>query len=216
MKIVNGVSGSIDQRNSMYPSRSDKVNDVHFSTEPYSTLYGFVLSGETILPNGWKVKSKEYFCYSSKNKTETVEVNGSCVITTRLGYIGQNSLGGPIEKSGRLCYMDGCSDSLLIYPPRSGDPSMSLLFFPPDTNQTFHIHPSIRLGIVVDGKGQACLSRESFSLSTGDIFCVEERENHRFQTTDSSMTLIAFHPDGDWGPTDQNHTMLNRTYVINK
>jgi hypothetical protein len=27
------------------------------------------------------------------------------------------------------------------------------------------------------------------------------------------MRVIAYHPDGDWGPTDENHTMLNRTYI---
>jgi len=38
-------------------------------------------------------------------------------------------------------------------------------------------------------------------------------ENHRFRTVDSTMTVIAFHPDGDWGPTDHTHTMINRTYI---
>jgi hypothetical protein len=29
----------------------------------------------------------------------------------------------------------------------------------------------------------------------------------------SSLDVIAFHPDSDWGPTDGTHPMLNRTYL---
>jgi hypothetical protein len=53
-----------------------------------------------------------------------------------------------------------------------------------------------------------------YPLEAGSIFCIEERENHRFQTINDTMKIIAYHPDGDWGPTDQNHTMLNRTYIL--
>jgi hypothetical protein len=35
----------------------------------------------------------------------------------------------------------------------------------------------------------------------------------RFRTTNSNMVVIPYHPDGDWGPTDHNHSMLNRTYL---
>jgi hypothetical protein len=28
------------------------------------------------------------------------------------------------------------------------------------------------------------------------------------------MDVIAFHPDSDWGPTDEKHPMLNRTYLV--
>ena len=45
------------------------------------------------------------------------------------------------------------------------------------------------------------------------MFCIEEREVHRFSTSNEEMVVLAFHPDGDWGPTDHNHTMLNRTYI---
>jgi hypothetical protein len=44
-------------------------------------------------------------------------------------------------------------------------------------------------------------------------FCLEEQELHRFRTKNNEMRIIAFHPDGDWGPTDENHVMINRTYV---
>ena len=27
------------------------------------------------------------------------------------------------------------------------------------------------------------------------------------------MDVIAYHPDSDWGPTDETHPMVNRTFV---
>ena len=139
------------------------------------------------------------------------------MLIVRLGYKPQNTTGW-VEEQGRLVYIDGCSDSLLIYPPRQGDPSLNLLYFPPGIEQTAHTHPSIRLGCVIEGHGHADVwkdgKKESIPLQKGKMFCLEESELHRFRTAEGQpMTVIAWHPDGDWGPTDHNHTMLNRTYV---
>ena len=216
MKLIKQSTGFIDLRNTMYPCSATKVHQSKFTATPYSTIYGFVIEGEVVLPNGWIAKAEQYFCYAATGAEEFI-ANGTAVFIERLGFLGQNTLGGPLEKSGRLCYIDGCSDSLLIYPPRCGDPSLNLLQFPSGIDQTFHIHPSVRLGIVVRGSGMSTLRNETINLEVGDMFCIEEREYHRFRTeVDQTLTVIAFHPDGDWGPTDQNHTMLNRTYITGK
>ena len=213
MKLIKQSTGFIDLRNTMYPCSATKVHQSKFTATPYSTIYGFVIEGEVVLPNGWIAKAEQYFCYAATGAEEFI-ANGTAVFIERLGFLGQNTLGGPLEKSGRLCYIDGCSDSLLIYPPRCGDPSLNLLQFPSGIDQTFHIHPSVRLGIVVRGSGMSTLRNETINLEVGDMFCIEEREYHRFRTElDQTLTVVAFHPDGDWGPTDQNHTMLNRTYI---
>ena len=212
MKLLKRNSGTLDLRNTMYPCLSEKATNATIQTIAYSTCYGYVLEGTASLPNDWIAANGQYFSYST-NIVEDIIVCGTTVVITRLGYIGQRNLGGPLEMSGRLSYIDGCSDSLLVYPSRLGDPSLNLLYFPPGIDQTFHIHPSIRLGIVAKGRGKACLANSELDLESGDIFCVEEREYHRFRTQDESMTIVAFHPDGDWGPTDENHTMLNRTYI---
>ena len=170
----------------------------------------------TINVEGKDIQENEYFSLWS-DVPKRIVVKGEVVFFIRLGYKGQNVIGGPLEKSGRLCYIDGCSDSLLIYPPRQGDPSLNALFFPSGIDQTFHIHPSIRFGVVVDGEGFSNVKingiEEEVPLRTGDMICIEEREIHRFRTTTSHMTVVPYHPDGDWGPTDHNHTMLNRTYI---
>ena len=208
------ISNYIDMCDTMYPSFGLKTTD-NFITKTCSTTYGYVLSG-TINLNDKVISENEYFCVWSDSPKEIL-VSGEVVFFVRLGYKGQNMIGGPLEKSGRLCYIDGCSDSLLVYPPRQGDPSLNALFFPAGIDQTFHIHPSIRLGVVVDGTGFSNIkvngAEKEILLQTGDMFCIEERETHRFRTTTSHMTVVPYHPDGDWGPTDHNHTMLNRTYI---
>ena len=53
-----------------------------------------------------------------------------------------------------------------------------------------------------------------YHLKPGGVFMLEEGELHSFATMPgSNMEIIAYHPDSDWGPTDQDHPMLNRTYV---
>ena len=214
--ILNKTSGEIDMRDTMYPSSAFHANNEDFNSPELGTVYGFVLSGHVELPDGNKARTGQYFCYWSKDGSLFKTV-GEAVFFVRHGFKGQNTIGGPIEGSGRLCYIDSCSDSLLIYPPRMGDASLNVLYFPTGINQTYHIHPSIRFGVVASGRGISCVQRDGkeveVALETGMMFCIEERELHRFRTDDSKMVVIAFHPDGDWGPTDHNHTMLNRTYV---
>jgi mannose-6-phosphate isomerase-like protein (cupin superfamily) len=210
------VANQIDMLDTMYPCLGERAVNLLYHTKPLTTIYGYILSGEAQFPNGSIAIEKQYFCYWSL-KGEAIRITGEAVIFTRYGYKGQNTIGGPIEQSGRLVYIDTCSDSLLIYPPRMGDPSLNLLHFPVGIQQSFHVHPSIRLGVVVKGSGTAWIKKagqyKNIELHEGMMFCIEEREVHRFSTSNEEMVVLAFHPDGDWGPTDHNHTMLNRTYL---
>jgi len=127
---------------------------------------------------------------------------------------------------GRLSYIDGCSDTLLVPPARLGEACLNYLFFPRGVLQTQHTHPSIRMGIVVDGLGYAWQQADGHGhgwekpLERGNIFMLEESELHSFKTTEGhngeaarTMSIVAFHPDSDTGPTDNDQPMLNRTYI---
>lgn len=122
-------------------------------------------------------------------------------------------IGGPVENKGRLRYIDGCTDSLLIPPVLLGDPCLNLLHFPPGIDQTSHVHPSPRLGMVARGKGICRLPDRQVDLSPGRLFHIPTDVAHAFATTGSAMTVIAYHPDSDFGPQHQNHPMINRTIV---
>jgi len=211
----------INKLDTMYPSLAqyldvNELGDMGYCfTKEICNTYGYVMEGEAEI-NGKIISQEQYFSYWSL-EPQKITYTGKLVVFTRVGYKGQNCIGGPIEERGRLTYIDGCSDSLLIYPPRFGDPSLNQLYFPNNITQSFHTHPSIRLGVVAKGAGFATLKNGEdeyeITLATGDMFCLEESELHRFRTTAREMTIIIYHPDGDWGPTDHDHVMKNRTYV---
>jgi quercetin dioxygenase-like cupin family protein len=138
---------------------------------------------------------------------------GSGLVITAPAYNGLFQVGGPVEPRGRLHYIDGCSDTVLVPPAVRGDPCLNLLHLPPGTRQTDHEHPSVRVGVVLTGEG-VCVSDGAHRdrLAPGYAFVLAPRTVHHFETpVDSSMLLIAWHPDSDTGPTDDDHPMLNRT-----
>ena len=215
MKFV--MSGDFDVRQSMYPSYASLlVSEQKRFGFPYSTLYCYADGNVTL-----KVTDSEPICLVKGNYLSLplqennieIETDGKAFCVWRLGFQGQYVL-GKLEEKGRLSYIDGCSDSLLVYPPRLGDPSLNSLHFPDCIDQSFHRHPTIRLGYVVSGSGCAWISRSDVvDLNAGTMFLLDEQALHRFTTDHEPMIIVTYHPDGDWGPTDHNHTMLNRTYV---
>lgn len=122
-------------------------------------------------------------------------------------------MGGPIEQQGRLRYIDGCSDTLLCSPALMGDPCLNHLHFPPAIQQTAHSHPSLRFGIIANGEGICLANQQIMPLSKGTLFYIAKHEEHCFITESTVMDVIAFHPDSDWGPTHNDHPMVNRTWV---
>jgi hypothetical protein len=209
----------LNQFNSMYPSAGYMIENEQFTLPDFCkfcSIYGYSYGESTITVDGkiFNLEQGQYFGLGVRD-TMTAVAQGKLFIIVRLGYIVPNTIGW-VEKQGRLSYIDGCSDSLLVYPARMGDASLNLLYFPPGIEQTFHRHPSIRIGCVIAGEGfreDGDNNTVTSDLTVGMAFCLNEQERHRFKTNRSSLTVVAFHPDGDWGPTDHNHTMLNRTYL---
>ncbi len=180
-----------------------------------STSFGVIDGTARIIhsENQFHVKGQNVF---SLNSGEVICDDGCVTVFTRFEFTGVNVFAAEVESQGRLVYIDGCKDTLLISPPRIGDPCLNALYFPAKTDQTFHTHPSIRLGYVLRGHGIASSNEGEQMLNTGDTFCIEADERHRFKTLDSSMVVIAYHPESDWGPTDEKHPMINRTYYVQK
>jgi len=142
-----------------------------------------------------------------------VEGVGEGLVISRLGYTGFFHIGGPIEERGRLRYIDGCSDSLLVPPVLKGDACLNLLHVPPRTDQTAHTHPSVRVGLIVKGEGRCQTAHGNHPLLPGTVFVLPTGELHSFHTAENSLTIIAYHPDSDFGPTHEEHPMLNRTVI---
>lgn len=200
-----------------FPSRLTTFNDgrvVLLHTD--ATHYVYVYEGAAHLMFDGRSFTLTAGYYASVPGCLDIAGDGKGIIVTREGYTGFFSLGGPVEQEGRLKYIDGCTDSLLISPPMKGDPCLNLLYFPPGIDQTAHIHPSDRIGIVMSGRGR-CIHGDddaAVDLVPGMAFCIHTNGKHKFQTPyGEHMRVLAYHPDSDHGPSDEEHPMINRTIV---
>lgn len=156
----------------------------------------------TVLDAGTYFAAPEF--YSNGGSGVVVEIqNNDCL----------PMIGGPIEEKGRIPYINGCTDTLLISPPQKGDACVNLLHIPPGVKQTNHVHPSLRIGYIVRGECICHTDGPDIPLEEGMVFYIPENTLHGFETTDSEMLAIAWHPDSDFGPTADDHPMLNRTIV---
>ena len=180
--------------------------------------YGFVWQGqgELFFNNlRFQIQTGMYFClpgpFAVSGNLAGIVMSGT--ESNALVQPGIFQLGGPIEPEGRLKYIDGCSDTLLISPPKLGMPCVNLLHIPPNTLQRYHTHPSFRFGIITDGNGSCDSDNRSDPLRPGTVFYIQKNGNHRFRTDESRLSVIAMHPDSDFGPDDSNHPMVNRTMV---
>ena len=177
------------------------------------TFFGYVHEGPVHLiaeHNQYDLVTGQYFALA-----ESISLRGGAgIVVRRLGYRCQNMIGGPIEEVGRLQYIDGCTDSLLIPPVRLGDPCLNALYFPPEVDQTAHTHPSMRIGMVTFGLGECRTLNSSEKLFAGKVFIIHPDGLHSFRTSsESGMVVIAYHPDSDFGPKDLDHPMINRTII---
>lgn len=202
----------------MYPSGLEVVGGRKRFERTLSTSYGYVLDGNARVVAPGIELALEAGGYFAVPGSFDLDADGRCIVIERHGFLGMHA-GGRIERGGRLSYIDGCSDTVLVCPPRLGDPVLNHLHFPRGIQQTEHTHPSVRLGVVARGAGasfgggHAAGARWEEPLVAGSIFLIHAHESHAFRTDETSMDVIAFHPDSDWGPTDGAHPMLNRTYI---
>ena len=213
-----------DDSKSNFPSRLfgyqtfDKNQPIAIKIDNAGACYGYVYSGQiNVIDNlvSWQVQREQWFHIPAGCQI-IIQPFSRLVVCQRLGYRGVHVMGGPIEQTGRLRYIDGCSDTLLCYPPLTGDPCLNLLHFPNGIMQTRHTHPSMRAGIVARGNGVCCTVNDHITLQEGMIFMIPANVIHNFQTLQQGMDVIAYHPDSDWGPTHEEHPMINRTWVDGK
>ncbi|MGI0117951.1 cupin domain-containing protein [Zooshikella sp. RANM57] len=220
--IWNNYSGLLfDDSQSNFPTRlfgyqtfdQNQPTIVHIDNA--GACFGYVYAGQLSIQDNmvnWQVRREQWFHIPTGCQL-ILQPFTSVVICQRLGYQGIHIMGGPIEHAGRLRYIDGCTDTLLCCPPLAGDPCLNLLHFPPHINQTPHTHPSMRAGIIARGNGICCTGNDTIKLHEGMIFMIPPGALHNFKTNDQSMDVIAYHPESDWGPTHEEHPMINRTWV---
>ena len=178
--------------------------------------FGFVMDGENTILRRYgrphSLRPGSYFVVNS-GAAELTSPGGRTLLIHQPGADFPFMVGGPIENTGRLRYIDGCTDSLIIPPWRRGEACLNHLHIPPGVEQTMHTHPSDRIGVVVRGRGQCVCPDGVSELAPGVIWRLPAEALHRFRTTDKSLDIVAWHPDSDFGPTDDEHPMLQKTFV---
>lgn len=181
------------------------------------THFGVVVSGKIFVTYSYKdfIRTREFVegDYFSVVGTASIESKGLGLVNSAKDYFGMNVFGGPLEEKGRLLYIDGCTDSLLIPPLRKGDACLNHLHFPKNITQTPHEHPSVRTGLIYKGAGVCIIDGKKIPLVPGYAFVIETNTTHSFDTEETTMDVIAFHPDSDVGVTDDDHPMVNRTMI---
>ena len=196
-----------------YPSRLSAWRDDMLELPDDGTHFGYVHEGLATLEAAAGTFMLRHGMYFAAPSACRIGGSGQGVVITRLGCHGMFTLGGPVEPKGRLRYIDGCTDSLLIPPQMLGDPCLNALYFPARMSQTEHTHPSARIGLVVRGAGECHTPEATFSLFPGLTFVIRAEGRHSFRTTEEEMLVVAYHPDSDYGPTHEAHPMINRTMV---
>jgi hypothetical protein len=183
------------------------------------TCFGFVAAGAATIGDAHsetRLSKGQWFCMPKGCQISALDPDTRVVISQKTGFTGLRAFGGPIEPLGRLKYIDRCSDTLLAPPPLLGDPCLNHLHFPLGIEQTEHTHPSVRCGVVAGGSGWCETPYGESAREPGLAFLIPTDGRHRFVTDTEPMDVIAYHPDTDWGPTDEEHPMVNRTLVGGK
>jgi len=184
------------------------VNEYKSSNEYHGI---FILSKDSILKTANTEVQGCFGAYVNSHAT----VSGSAIIIEFMGINFPRTVMGQINpgQPGDLSYIDGCSNSVIVAPPRNGEPCINYLYFPPNITQTHHVHPSVRIGLVLSGEGKATVAGKDYPLTEGTAFILDRFDRHGFSTENSHMSLAVFHPDSESGPTDEFNPMKSRTYI---
>ena len=205
----------VTPKNNIYVSQLVLV-DGEFALPINATSFGYIFDGE-LSYSGRVFVAGDFFSFPAiEGQDNKIVATGRAILFIRYGFLGQQ-IQGVVEDEGRVQYIDGCTDSVLVSPPRLGDACLNSLHFPTGITQTVHTHPTVRLGVVAKGSGIATTIKDGQLVDTlleaGDAFILEANEAHRFKTLGEKMLVVAYHPDSDYGPTDEFHPMKNRTYL---
>jgi quercetin dioxygenase-like cupin family protein len=176
------------------------------------TCFGMVTAGGARLDLGYgaiPLRRGMFFVINDGGRV----AGGAGLTIFRPDYRGMLQIGGPLEAKGRLQYIDGCSDTLWVCPPRLGEPCLNHLHIPPHTDQTQHTHPSDRIGVIMEGSGECRTPDGVHPLAPGMGWIIPAGSLHSFFTREEALDVVAWHPDSDFGPADQDHPMINRTLI---
>ena len=144
----------------------------------------------------------------------TFDGHARLLVASRMDYKGIFLAGGPIERQGRLRYIDGCTSTVLLGPPAVGAPCLSHLHIPAQAKQPSRPYPCVRVGMITKGTGCCVTPETEHNLIPGMFFVLKANQEHAFHTEEDPLDVVMYQPNTDKSPTDINHPMLNNTLLI--
>lgn len=152
-------------------------------------------------------------CHAELTTPSTIYSQGNAYVIQTHYYRGLTRIGMQLENKCSLRFIDGCMDTLLISPLVKADPCLNFLYIPKNTTQTLHTHPSARLGMVLYGTGACVVESGAIDLMPNRFFIIQDNVLHQFLTTYSELGIFVFHPDSDFGPSNAEHPMINKSFI---
>ena len=99
---------------------------------------------------------------------------------------------------------------------RYGNPPLITRAVPPGPC-TVRIMPSrttcrfAALRLIARGAGWCVTPRGRYRIEAGLAWHIPAGVVHAFHTDEDALDVLAWHPDSDFGPRDEDHPMINRT-----
>ena len=121
-----------------------------------------------------------------------------------------------------LPYVNGCSTRQLIAPPRPGDPTLQLLKIPPySAEQAHHIHSTVRIVYVTEGKAKSVVGMEGMTvdheLIPGTVCILDPMCPHHFETPyGEHVKVVPLHIFSSVGGLEAMHPMFNGTHMMDQ
>lgn len=140
-------------------------------------------------------------------------VQSKSPVTVIRGYAGRDQQ-IDIRGGTNLPYVNGCSSEQIVSPVRPGDPTLQLLYIPPNTSeQVHHIHTTTRVVEVLEGTGKSVVGmngKEVIDLYPGLVIILDRMVPHHFETQDDHLLVAPIHI---WSstPLEQGHPMMYGT-----
>lgn len=145
---------------------------------------------------------------------QEISFDGMCVVIR--GYQCEKKFSS-FDSISNLPYVNGCSSHQVFPPIRPGDPTMQLLYLPPNTmEQAHHIHSTVRVVYVLKGFGwsvQGMKGETEIELNPGDVIILDKMTPHHFRTEDSELIVLPVHI---YSSTilEKHHPMKDGTFII--
>ena len=189
---------------------------------PHNQLYDFTayIGAHTVQVD----KGDCAYWVSDDQSTALVQRGPTSIESVHLATVIRGYMPGDrqasLEVGTNLPYVNGCSTRQIFAPERLGDPTLQLLHIPPfSAEQAHHIHSTVRVVLVLSGKGQSVVGMEKRTVTQellpGMVCILNPMCPHHFETPQGEpLVVLPLHIFSSVGPAEQAHPMFHGTHMM--